>query len=169
MATSPICGTTCPGVCTATTFAQVTWRRKQSAPRQPTGSVGAKKVFTRLMTSVSGTQSVAPDTGFKLKVQYSFNKYELLNHPSIFFCLSKTSVCLTHFTLPMNVVTWSPLLSSLRYTADKHRLWKVSRGIFFQLIFCGGFVCKTSGVLQRAERTPHWLSLFWHRVAPVCY
>lgn len=61
-------GTTCPGVYTAAHCARRTWRWRQSAQLSVTGSVGAKRDTTRLMTSASDTQSARLVTEFSPKV-----------------------------------------------------------------------------------------------------
>lgn len=66
--TSPSCGTTCPGVYTATTFAMKTRKWRESARPQTTGSVGVKRASILPMISAWDTQSARPDWVLKPEV-----------------------------------------------------------------------------------------------------
>lgn len=73
--TSPSCGTTCPGVYTATTFAMKTRKWRESARPQATGSVGVKRASILQMTSASDTQSASPDGVLKPEVWNNILKF----------------------------------------------------------------------------------------------
>ena len=72
--TSPSCGTTCPGVCTATTSAPRTRRWRRSAQPSKTGCVGARRASTGPTPSASGTQSAARAPASTPKVSAGLNE-----------------------------------------------------------------------------------------------
>lgn len=67
--TTPSCGTTCPGACTAAPSAARTRRWTPSVRRSTTECVGANGAFTPTGTSASDTPSARRDAGFRRRVQ----------------------------------------------------------------------------------------------------